>query len=118
SDLDLMLHMNNAAYVELLDNAGWESLAGVGLPPDAGLGHPEPLFYDIEYQASAQAGELVEVQSWFAPVSGQATDFERLQLVKGSGRTLAQARSRWGWRFPPDTDAPEVEARLARLWKE
>ncbi len=93
SDLDILAHMNNAAYVDLLDNAGWETQAEDALPTSGQL---MPLHYDIEYLESAQLGQDLEVQTWLEPLPGGECD--RLQQVNREGRLIARARSRWLWK--------------------
>jgi acyl-CoA thioesterase FadM len=112
SDLDVMSHMNNTAYVELLDNAGWEAFASIGLLPDSGLGYPAPLYYDIEYLESAKAGETLQVHSWFEPVAGAPGQWERLQRVERGGTALVRARSRWQWE-----QQAEPTPAFEQLWK-
>ncbi len=114
SDLDVMSHMNNAAYVELLDNAAWEALAQIGVLPDGGAAYPVPLHYDIEYVASARAAEMLEVHSWFEPVEGQESQFERLQQVEREGTVLVRARSRWYWQTSAENS---TLPNLQKLWK-
>lgn len=108
SDLDVMSHMNNAAYVELFDNVAWEAFAGIGLLPDNGTGQLFPLHYDIEYQASAQAGDLMTVRSWFekGAVNGPNFEFEQVQRVFRDNTTLARSRSRWRWQPSQSEKAP------------
>ncbi|MEI6046878.1 MAG: thioesterase family protein, partial [Chloroflexota bacterium] len=114
SDLDVQAHMNNAAYVELLDNAAWEAFAANGILPDSSIGYPIPLHYDIEYLESARAGEMLEVRSWFEPLSGQANGFELLQQVLRKGTVLIRAHSRWKWQTPLGlSEVPDFE----QLWK-
>ena len=89
SDLDILAHMNNTAYIDLLDNAGWEAQA-------AGLTESDrlvPLHYDIEYLESAQLGQELEVQTWLETLPDG--NFERLQKVSREGRQIARALSRW-----------------------
>jgi acyl-CoA thioesterase FadM len=113
SDLDVQAHMNNAAYVELLDNAAWEAFAFLGVLPDSGAGQLLPLHYDIEYLESAKAGDWLEVDSWFQAVAGATAQFERYQRVRREGRLLVRARSRWRWQ--PSTEQPPP-AFFERLW--
>jgi acyl-CoA thioesterase FadM len=62
SQIDLMHHLNNASAVELLDNAGWEAMAGSEITPAGArlvIRH-----YDIEYGDSPRFDDRLEVQSW------------------------------------------------------
>ena len=54
SDIDLAKHMNNAAYVEALDDAAWEAYNQLGISPETLRG--TILEYDIEYLESARLG--------------------------------------------------------------
>lgn len=102
SDLDMINHMNNAAYVELLDDAAWERLSQLGISLEEGeTGHPVPLHYDIEYLASVRFGDKLTVQSWFELLTntqtGQLEGYERWQKVWREDTLIVRARSRWGW---------------------
>ncbi len=105
SDLDVLGHMNNTAYVQMMDNAGWEALNAVGLLPDPDSGQLLPQNYDIEYHESAKAGETLQVHSWFQPILDDGPGrFERLQQVRRDDRLLLRARSVWQWQSAnPDT---------------
>ncbi len=93
SDIDSMKHMNNAAYVEALDNAAWEAYGKVGITPDAVTIHARE--YDIEYVESALFGEQVEIQSWIDPFPSAGQECTRLQQIKRGDVVLVRARSRW-----------------------
>lgn len=92
SDIDIVGHMNNAAYVELLDNAAWEI---VGQLPSGNDHLPAPLSYDIEYLAGATFGEEVEVYTWLEAVPSEPQQVERWQQVVRAGKPIVRARSRW-----------------------
>jgi acyl-CoA thioester hydrolase len=103
SHLDVLGHVNNAAYVELLDNVAWDILGTVGILPE-GNSYPAPLSYDIEYHASAKAGETIEIQTWFeaeaAPGQDNRLKFERIQRISRDGTLIVRARSSWCWQGP------------------
>jgi acyl-CoA thioesterase FadM len=92
SDLDIQAHMNNAAYLDLLDNAGWEA-EPAGAPEGKVL---IPLHYDLEYLDYALLGHELEVQTWLEPWPDGT--FERLQQISREGRPVAKARSQWEWK--------------------
>jgi acyl-CoA thioesterase FadM len=95
SGIDLMLHLNNASAVEILDNAGWEALASSEINPASArftIRH-----YDIEYGDSPRFGERLEVQSWFEPYPSPGQEFTRFQRIIREGKTMVRARSRWFW---------------------
>ncbi len=114
SDLDVMAHMNNTSYVEVLDNAAWKVFEELNLSLEPGKGFYSPLSYDIEYQVSAQLGDPLQVRSWFEPVAGVKTRFERFQLIYRQQELLARSRSRWEW--VGLTGEAEAEPLLNKLW--
>ncbi|GHO69737.1 hypothetical protein KSC_086290 [Ktedonobacter sp. SOSP1-52] len=95
SDTDLMQHMNNAAYVEALDNAAWEAYAQAGITPDKAM--PQIRSYDIEYAESIRFGEQFAIQSWFDPWPTAGEEFSRLQRITRNGTIAVRAHSRWLW---------------------
>lgn len=95
SQIDLMRHLNNASTVELLDNAGWEALAGSEITP-AGARFTI-CHYDIEYGDSPRFGDRLEVQSWFEPLPEEGQELTRFQRITRAGKTMIQARSQWLW---------------------
>lgn len=95
ADIDSMKHMNNAAYVEVLDNAAWEAYYKMSMTPDAITLYA--LDYDIEYAESARFGEILEVQTWLDPLPSAGKEFTRFQQIKRGETVLVRARSRWFW---------------------
>jgi acyl-CoA thioesterase FadM len=93
SDIDSMKHMNNAAYVEALDNAAWEAYSRAGILPDVAT--INALDYDIEYVESARFAEQLEIQSWLDPFPVGEGEFSRIQQVRREGVVVVRARSRW-----------------------
>ena len=96
SDIDLMKHINNATYVEVLDNAGWEAYTKAGIRPDTAEMHA--LDYTIEYLDSVRLGEQLEIQTWLEPFPSPGQQFTRLQQVMRNDTLLVKARSSWLWR--------------------
>jgi acyl-CoA thioesterase FadM len=95
SQIDLLHHLNNASAVEMLDNAGWEALAGSEITPVRArftIRH-----YDIDYGDSPRFGDHLEVQSWFEPLPQEGQEFTRFQRITRAGKTMIQARSHWLW---------------------
>lgn len=93
SDTDPMQHMNNAAYVVVLDNAAWDAYAKVDLTPDAVTMHA--LEYDVEYVESARFGEQLEIATWLDPLPAMGQPFTWLQQIKRGESVLVRARSQW-----------------------
>jgi acyl-CoA thioesterase FadM len=96
SDTDSMRHMNNAAYVEALDDAAWEVYRRAGITPDTAM--INVFHYDIEYIESARLGEQLVVESWFDPFPSPGKEFMKQQQIKRGGVTLVRARSQCIWR--------------------
>jgi acyl-CoA thioesterase FadM len=95
SQIDLMHHLNNAAAVEMLDDASWESLSGREITPvQARLTIRR---YDINYTDSPRFGDRLEIESWFEPLAEEGQEFTRFQRITRSGKTMIQARSHWLW---------------------
>ena len=95
SHIDLMQHLNNAASVEMLNNASWEALASSEITPAGArfaIRH-----YDIEYVDSPRFAEHLEVQTWFDPLPTVGQEHIRLQRITRAGKTMVRARSRWHW---------------------
>jgi acyl-CoA thioesterase FadM len=95
SEIDLMQHLNNAAVVEILDNAGWEALTSNKITP--AIGRFTIRDYDIEYSDSPRFGEQLEIQNWFEPFPTPGHEFTRLQHMTRGGKTMVRACSRWVW---------------------
>jgi acyl-CoA thioesterase FadM len=93
SHVDLMRHLNNAASVELLDNAAWDVYARNGLTPETAK--LEILSYDLEYIDSPRFGETLEIQTWLEPLPTSGQEFSRFQQITRAGKTVVRAHSRW-----------------------
>ena len=87
SDIDVYGHMNNAAYVAALDDAGWVAL------PDARENTLSPQHYDIEYMESALYGDELEIRTWWQ--SGETGERERTQQIWRGDTLIVRALSRW-----------------------
>jgi acyl-CoA thioesterase FadM len=85
--------MNNAAAVEMLDNASWEAYAKGGITPDTA--QFTILHYDIDYVDSPRLGERLEIQSWLDPFPSAGQECSRLQQITRRGRVMVRAYSRW-----------------------
>lgn len=93
SAIDPASHLNNAAAVEMLDDASWEAYASEGLTPDNI--RLDPLYYDIEYGDSPRFGEILTIQSWLDPIPASGQSFNRRQQIIRNGKVAVQAYSRW-----------------------
>lgn len=86
---DDLSHVNNANYLNWLDQARREAWVELGLAP-ADL-NVLPVWYEIEYLAPAVEGDEVEVHSRIVSVG--ATQFSWEHRVLRAGRRLANARA-------------------------
>ncbi len=93
SDIDLMKHLNNAAAVEMLDNASWQVYAKLGILPDTTT--LSVLSYDIEYIDSPRFGDQLEIQSWLEPLPSTGQECSRFQQIAREGKVMVKAYSRW-----------------------
>ena len=94
SDIDPMRHLNNAATVEMLDNAAWEVYAKEGISPDTT--QFDILYYDIEYVDSPRFGDRLDIQSWLTPSSSsEEQEVSRFQQIVKEGKVMVRAYSRW-----------------------
>lgn len=98
SDIDLMRHMNNAAAVEMLDNAAWEVYLKKGLTPETT--QFDMLHYEIEYLDSPLFNEQLEISTWLEPFPEEGQEFLRFQQIIREGKVMVRAHSRWLWRQP------------------
>ena len=95
SDIDLARHLNNAASVEMLDNAAWEAGLHAGITPDTARFTPRQ--YDIEYVDSPRFGEELLIQTWFDPLPVAGQEYTRTQQITRGGKVMVRACSRWFW---------------------
>ncbi|HEY0755558.1 MAG TPA: hypothetical protein VGD98_16490 [Ktedonobacteraceae bacterium] len=95
SNVDLAYHLNNAAAVEMLDDAAWEAHARAGLTPDTASFIARD--YDIEYVNSPRFGEELVLHTWFDPLPRVGQEFRRIQQITRDGKVMVRACSRWSW---------------------
>jgi acyl-CoA thioester hydrolase len=97
-ELDNLRHVNNANYLNWLNQARLDALAEVGFPLDGNGTHlqgmglmPSPVRYDVEYFAPAVAGDQVEVQSRI--VAAGATQLTWAHEIRRDEERLVEARA-------------------------
>lgn len=93
SDIDPMRHLNNAAAVEMFDDAAWEVCSKHGITPDTN--RLSLLDYEIDYLDSPRFGEQLEIQSWHDPFPSPGQQYTRFQQILHEGSVMVRARSRW-----------------------
>jgi acyl-CoA thioesterase FadM len=94
SYLDVMAHVNNTKYVELLDDAAWTALQTFGVNLESKL---VPSYYAIEYLESATLDEDLTVQTWFEPSPSENTRFSVIHQIQRGSTNVIRAHSRWHW---------------------
>ncbi len=96
SDIDSMRHLNNAAAIEMLDNASWQVYAKNGISPNTTM--LDSLSYDIEYVNSPRFGNRLAIQSWLESPSVAGQECSRLQQITHDEKVMVKAFSRWLYR--------------------
>ncbi|HYC23245.1 MAG TPA: thioesterase family protein [Candidatus Bathyarchaeia archaeon] len=114
SDLDHVVHVNNAVYGSFLEDGGFALFAALGWPLERMLAAGGALRVrrlDAEYLADATAGDGLTVHSWLEGEDDlEAASQEapaRAKLVQsitrrsGAGGEVMRARSEWRWLARP-----------------
>ena len=96
SDIDPMMHMNNASAVEKLDNAAWEVYATGGITPASA--QMDALHYEIEYIDSPRFDDQLAIQTWLTPFPSPGQEFSQFQQITREDKVMVRAHSRWLWR--------------------
>ena len=102
TDLDSLMHVNNAAYVDLLFQAALDALgsAGWGLDALAAAGAvPLCVAGDVEYLDAARFGDGLAVTTWFTPTA-ETLDVHQTIARTRDERGLVRCTVRWAWRDP------------------
>jgi len=115
TDLDSLMHVNNAAYLDVLLHAGLDALGQVGWTFDrlvAAGAAPLCVRGDLEYLDMARFGDALEVETWFTPSVDELGVHQRL-VRTDDARPLVQATSTWRWIHPVRRAAVGTPAGLA-----
>jgi len=102
TDLDALMHVNNAAYMDVLFQAALDALGSVGWGLEALVASgavPLCVTGDIEYLDAARFGDELTVATWFTP-SSDALDVHQVLARVSDGRDLVRCTVRWAWRNP------------------
>ncbi len=91
--LDLYGHVNNARYLEFLEEARWELLEGT---IDLDAWHTRGLAFTvvritINYRRAASLGDVLEVRSALAKLESRSGTFRQEIVFAESGETAADA---------------------------
>jgi acyl-CoA thioester hydrolase len=117
-DLDMLAHVNNATYLDYLEEAAIGALGAVGWPPERVLGLGgcwRPRTHDIEYLAEAVYGDRLRCLTWVTAQAGSEVERQSEFRHAASDVLLARARSRWGWVSRATRQPAQVPAELARI---
>lgn len=102
TDLDSLMHVNNAAYLDVLFQAALDALGTVGWGLDCLLAAgavPVWVAGDVEYLDAARFGDRLAVTTWFTPSAETLGVHQRLAR-EADDRPLVQCTATWSWRDP------------------
>jgi YbgC/YbaW family acyl-CoA thioester hydrolase len=115
SDLDALMHVNNATYVDVLAHAALDALATAGWGLDALVAAgaaPLCVAGDVEYLDAARFGDRLSVVSWFTPTASDLGVHQEIHR-DADGRVLVRGSTRWSWRHPITRAVAPTPAGLA-----
>jgi acyl-CoA thioester hydrolase len=98
-DVDALGHVNNASYLDYVEEALLQASEAAGWSLDRMLdagGSPRAVAHDIEYRQEARYGESLDCVGWW--LGGDASALERATEIRRAETVLTRARSRWAWR--------------------
>lgn len=91
--LDVFQHVNNARYLEFLEEARWDFFEQVGLTPlflDNGLGMAV-VNININYRHSAKLNDLIEITTSFQSINQRSAVISQLITRHGTDQVIADA---------------------------
>ncbi len=115
TDLDSLMHVNNAAYLDVLFHAALDALASVGWSLETLVGAgavPLCLAGDVEYLDAARFGDRLAITTWFTPWPDGLGVHQELAR-DADDRGLVRCTVRWAWRNPLTRVAVPTPAGLA-----
>ena len=115
-DLDSLRHVNNANYLDYVEEAAVDAASAGGWPPerqrDAG-GRLRATFHDLEYLDAALYGERLQIATWTVAAADDTIE-RHTHLHRGDpNRPLLQARSRHAWNVGDQQEALPCALRTA-----
>ncbi len=97
-DLDLMGHVNNAAYLEILEDARWKVLADHDIHHHSiALLGTGPVIMDIhlKFIKEVKLRETIEIKSWFEPVNERISRIDQ-QIFNSKSELATEAQFVFG----------------------
>ena len=95
--IDELKHVNNAVYVQWMEDCAWRHSGALGLGVDSFVALDRSmavLRHEIDYLASAYEGDTVVMGTWLVKTSNRLKMERRFQLVRpADGATLLRART-------------------------
>ena len=91
--LDVFQHVNNARYLEFLEEARWSYFEDTGLTPlffDVGLGMAV-VNININYRRPAYMNETIQVQTWVKSVSNRSAVVAQRIVLKETDALISEA---------------------------
>jgi acyl-CoA thioester hydrolase len=101
-EVDAVGHVNNAVYLDLVEQAMLDALEHVGWSLDgliAGGAVPVIDRADLEYLEGAVYGDRIDVATWCTVTDGALDAFHEIRRT-GADRLLVRAATRWHWLEP------------------
>jgi acyl-CoA thioester hydrolase len=99
-DLDGLAHVNNASYLDYVEESALAASADAGWPLDRVIalgGCWRPQSHDIEYLAESLYGDQLRCISWVTACNGAGLE-RQTEIRRAEGEALlVRARSRWRW---------------------
>jgi acyl-CoA thioesterase FadM len=114
TDLDSLLHVNNAMYVDVLLDAAVEALRAAGWGFDAMVAAGAVPWCDrgdVEYLDMARLGDELEVRTWWSP-SPTRLGVHQALVRTDDDRELVRFTGRWAWRHPGTREPVSMPAGL------
>jgi len=114
-DLDALAHVNNASYLDYIEQAAIDAGAAVGWPLEriVGLGgYWRPRAHDIEYLAEAFYGDGLCCVTWVTGHEGAQVERQSEVRRAVDGSLIARARSRWVWVERATRELADIPAQL------
>ena len=96
-DTDRLGHANNVVYLRWLEQVSWTHIESLGMTWELHEATGKAMAItrtEIEYLASANAGDILELGTWLTDFDGRFRSARQFQIIRPSdGKTLVRALS-------------------------